>query len=167
MLLTENMRSINERSAIENKIVVVSSGPGPRCKNRRLEWYMTVTVILIAIALSLSPHAIERSRFFLLTEYGIDQRVFLLYTISVGYAGALALFFNGRMPYGYWIRVICAGLRSILWANMALALAATSSIEAFSITVPVLGMLAIAEIDSAYRALVDQGNAARDAAGNR
>lgn len=146
-------------------VVVVNAGPGRRCENRRFEWWMTFSVAGVALVLMVSPRAIEQSRFFMMTEFGLTQPFLLLYAAVVGCVGACALFFNGKLPSGYLIRTLCAGARSVLWGNMALALAANGSIEAFSITVPVLVGLFLGELDAGYRSLVDRGNAHRAATG--
>lgn len=136
------------------------SPPGTRCKNRAIEWLMLYAMAGIVLVLLFSPKAIEASRFFLLTEFGITQTAILVYTAAIACVRAMALYWNGLLPGGYLVRAICSVAAAVIWGNMALALAVTSTAEAFSMSVPVFAVLCGGELFSFYRALIDQGTAA-------
>lgn len=137
--------------------IIVVNPPGERCRNRLFEWVMTACTLGVAVVLLCSPRAIEGSRFFLLTEFGIGQGAMLVYAIVIGSFRATVLYWNGRWRYSYKARAVCSLACAVLWANMALALLMASSAQSFSISVPVFVGLTIGELLSCSRAVSDEG----------
>jgi hypothetical protein len=130
--------------------------PGRHCENRQNEWIMTYAILAAAFVMLISPNALTKSRFWLMTYWGVPQSFYILLFVSVGVLGWLALRWNGDWCYGAKVRMVCAFVRAVIWSQLAFALLwGAEAFDTLSIMIGVLCALAYGEAKSGMRALID------------
>lgn len=135
---------------------------GPYSTYRLFEWFVTVTMILIAVTLAMPGDTMERAALKPIAERGFNEENMAFFFGCVGTIRGCALYFNGYInnavvgPKGAYIRAGCAGLGCLIWGQLTTALildAFTASSPSFFI--PVLGSIAGFEALSVYIAVLD------------
>ena len=131
--------------------------PGKHCLNRRMEWYLSAAQLLIGLLMSYQPDSLATSMFRLAVEV-IESASLCLTMTLLGIARMSALWLNGHVPfYGPIARSAGAVAGAMVWTLLASSL--WQLVETRDGTIPLLlplfVVLAISELDSAYRAAAD------------
>ncbi|MDR7037411.1 hypothetical protein J2X36_002158 [Methylobacterium sp. BE186] len=135
---------------------------GPYSTYRLFEWYMAVTMVLIAFTLALPGNTMERAALKPMVAAGFTEANLATFFAAVGAVRVLALFLNGKInnsrggPAGAYIRAFCAAGGCIIMGQLTFALvydAFTATSPSFFI--PVLGTAAGFEALSVYIAVLD------------
>lgn len=142
-------------AAIAPPIVQINA-PGRFCSNRQNEWVMTAALLFVAVILFVSPNSLKLSRFWMMTEYGISQTFVMLFVAAFGVLRALSLYWNGSWRHGAKVRFWCCAAGAVVWTQLMLALIASSTLDAMSLSIGILFALALGEAWSCIRALHDE-----------
>ena len=133
------------------------SSPGPRCRNRALEWFTNGILLSFAFIMLVTPLSLEKGAFRYVIDIGISASVFKWSCLVFGLTTCLALYYNGRgLPWTARIRAVCAVFRAIVFGHLSLSLAyLTKDTGTISLGVGTHALLACAEIYSCLRAGAD------------
>lgn len=132
------------------------SPPQPACRDRVIEWAMTVSLIQLGVQMIIWPDTVFVSAFRYIAYVGYETLV-TAYLVS-GVFRMFALIANGHWSkWGPTIRAAGALLASIIWLQMSVALVRLH-LETGSTPSPGIGLyatLSFFEIYSVYRAVTD------------
>lgn len=125
-------------------------------ERRLLETAMATGQIAIGILLLLSPESVGTSGMRYLVNY-IDPALVTMTFLLVGFARMVALILNGHwMPGGAYTRAVGAAAGALLWTIWATSFFQIKIVEGVPLAplVALLGVLALFEVVSMYRALL-------------
>lgn len=126
-------------------------------RDRLFEWVMAAAMIGFGVEIMIWPHTIQASSFRHILQIISAERMSLFF-MFFGVLRVAALVANGNWPiYGPRFRTIGAGVASLMWSQLGLSLFLLVPLNDGipSPGIPVYFALAIGELISAYRAVID------------
>lgn len=127
--------------------------------DRLFEWVMALIMIMLSITLAHPAETLERGALRPLLQAKFSEDALASAFGIIGALRACALFANGRIPtYGPWARNLGAVVGGAIWSQMAAVLLYDSIRTGLpALTFPVFLGLAIGEVVSCYRSVIDAG----------
>lgn len=135
---------------------------GPYSSERLFEWFVAITMVMIALTLSLPGGTMERGALKPLAEAGFSEENMSLFFGACGIARCFALYMNGHInngrvfPNGANIRAFCALASAVVFGQFTLALLVDAiHANAPALNIPLFGGLTMFELLSCFIARKD------------
>lgn len=134
--------------------------------SRALECQQAVIMIMISVAVLLTPDTVAKGAFKYMISLGWSPLFFAIVMLITGAVRIWALWINGTgQPYGPRVRAFTALIGAVIWLQMSFSLfILTKDTQTLSIGTGVWATMALFELYSCYRAGIDVWSARVEAA---